>query len=275
MTMNRGMLITVLGRMAGADVSTYTVSSFSDVAKGTYYLPYIEWAYKMGIVKGIGDGMFAPERAVTREELAIILQNYAKATGYILPVTCVGIDFTDSAVIPKVYKEAVRAVQQAGIMEGDLNNCFNPKASVTRAEVATMLHRYIKLTIDPATAYGWAKYNDGRWLYYKDGKPLTGWQTIDGIRYFFGDDGTLQTGWVQDGDNWRFYIGNKATVGWRDISRRKDTKRYYFDENAMMVSGDWFMINDNWYYFYDNGQLAVSTIIDGFEVDENGVRKTN
>lgn len=63
-------------------------------------------------------------------------------------------------------------MQQAGIMEGDLNNSFNPKSEATRAKVATMLHRYIKLTIDPATANGWAEYDDGRWFYYRDGKPL-------------------------------------------------------------------------------------------------------
>lgn len=258
MIMNRGMLATVLGRMAGADVSAYTASSFSDVAEGTYYLPYIEWAYKKGIIKDIENGRFDPERAVTREEIALILQNYARATGYILPATCEAIDFTDSTAISEAYREAVRAVQQAGIIEGDPNNRFNPKSGATRAEVATMLHRYIRLTIDLATAFGWAKYDDGRWFYYRDGKPLTGWQTVDGVRYFFGEDGTLQTGWVKDGDNWRYYVGNKAVVGWRDISSRTVTKRYYFDKNALMVSGGWFMIDGKWYYFFDDGQLASS-----------------
>ena len=105
-------------------------------------------------------------------------------------------------------------MQQAGIMMGDTDNKFNPKASATRAEVSVMLHRYIKLTIDPDTAQGWALNNAGQWLYYKDGKALTETQTINGVKYFFNADGTLKTGWIKDGDNWRFYSGN-------------NTKRYY------------------------------------------------
>lgn len=145
---DRGMLVTVLGKLAGADVSTYKTSSFSDVAAGEYYLPYVEWAYKKGIVQGVGNNMFAPERAVTREEIAVILTNYAKTTGYTLPVIRETVTFADSSAISGTYKDAVNSMQQAGIMVGELNNKFNPKASATRAEVATMLHRYIKLTID-------------------------------------------------------------------------------------------------------------------------------
>ena len=232
--MDRGMLVTVLGRLAGADVSACTTSSFTDVAAGKYYLPYVEWAYKKGIVQGIGNNMFAPEIAVTREEIAVILTNYAKATGYILPVTREVVAFADNSSIGSTYTEAVKAMQQAGIMMGESNNKFNPKAGATRAEVAAMLYRYVKLTIDPATAQGWAKNDDGQWFYYKDGKPLTGWQTI-----------------------------GSETI----------KKRYYFTADAIMISGKWMEIDGKWYYFYANGSLAVSTKIDGYEVDEGGVRK--
>ncbi len=272
--MDRGMLVTVLGRLAGADVSAYKTSSFSDVAVGKYYLPYVEWAYKKGIISGIGGGKFAPERAVTREEIALILQNYAKATGYTLPVTREAITFADNSSIASAYASAIRAMQQTGIMVGGNGNKFNPKAGATRAEVAAMLHRYVKLTIDPATAQGWALNDDGRYMYYKDGKPVTGWQTIDGVRYHFYSTGILQTGWVKDGNNWRYYSGNKALTGWWDIGSETSKKRYYFDTNAVMVSGKWLQIDGKWYYFYSDGSLAVNTKIDGYEVDENGVRKT-
>lgn len=152
MAMDRGMLVTVLGRLAGADVSAYKTSSFSDVETGKYYLPYIEWAYQKGIIRGIGGGKFAPERTVTREEIALILQNYAKVTDYKLPITREVITYGDADRIGSVYKTAVTAMQQAGIMMGGSGNKFNPKAGATRAEVAVMFHRYIKLTIDPATA---------------------------------------------------------------------------------------------------------------------------
>jgi glucan-binding YG repeat protein len=98
-----------------------------------------------------------------------------------------------------------------------------------------MLHRYIKLTIDPATAQEWAVNDAGQRLYYKDGKALTGWQNIS------------------SGDS---------------------KKRYYFTKEAVMVSGKWLEIDNKWYYFNTDGSLAVSTKVDGYELDENGVRKT-
>jgi hypothetical protein len=271
--MDRGMTVTVLGRLAGADVSAYKTSSFSDVAAGKYYLPYVEWAYKKGIVSGIGHGEFAPERAITREELALILQNYAKATGYTLPAICRAAVFADNSSIGSSYEAAAGTMQQAGIMVGGTGNKFNPQAPATRAEFATMLHHYIRLTIDPATARGWAKDDAGQYHYYREGKSPTGWQTIDGVRYFFNTNGTLKTGWVRDGNNWRFYSGNKATTGWLNQGSGTNEKRYYFDANAVMVSGKWLMLEDKWYYFNTDGSLARNTTIDGYNVDESGVRK--
>ena len=147
MTMDRGMLVMVLSRLSGADVSAYKTSSFSDVETGNYYLPNVEWAYKNGVISGIGGGMFSPERAVTREEIALILYNYAKATGYKLPVTREATTYADASNIGSVYSAAVTAMQQAGIMVGDSDNKFNPKVGATRAEVAAMLHRYIKSAV--------------------------------------------------------------------------------------------------------------------------------
>ena len=233
--MSRGMLVTALGRLAGVDISDYKTVSFTDVAADKYYAPYIEWAYKNGIVSGIGNSQFAPDRAITREEIARILSNYAKATGYTLPVIREAAAFVDASDIGSIYKEAVTTMQQAGILMGGNGNKFNPGVSATRAEVSAMLHRYIKLTIDPATAQGWAVNDAGQRLYYKDGKALTGWQ---------------------------------------NIGSGESKKRYYFTTDAVMVSGKWLKIDKKWYYFNTDGSLAVNTKVDGYEVDKNGVRIT-
>ena len=268
--MTREMMVTALGRLTGVDVKAYTTNSFTDVKAGSTFRPYIEWAYKKGIVQGIGNQQFAPDRAITREEIAVIFANYAKATGYKLPVTREAVTYADASSIGSIYKAAVTAMQQAGIMMGETNNRFNPKSNATRAEVSAMLHRYIKLTIDPDTAQGWALNDAGQYLYYMDGKALTGTQTIDGVKYFFNTDGTLKTGWVKDGGNWRYYTGNKVAVDWLDIS----DKRYYFTKDGVMVSGKWLEIDGKWYYFNADGSLAKNTKVDGYEVDKNGVRKT-
>ncbi len=270
----RGMLVTALGRLAGVEVKEYTTNSFTDVKADSAFRPYIEWGYKKGIVQGIGNQQFAPDRAITREEIAVIFANYAKATGYKLPVTREITTYADSDSIGNLYKTAVVAMQEAGIMIGDTDNRFNPKSNATRAEVSTMLYRYIKLTIDPATAQGWALNDAGQWLYYKDGKPLAGTQTIDGSKYFFETDGTLKTGWVKDSDDWCYYSGNKRLVGWLNIGSDSAKKTYYFTKDSLMVSSKWLQVDGQWYYFNADGSLARNTKIDDHEVDENGVRKT-
>ncbi len=273
--MTREMLVTALGRLAGADAKAYTTNSFTDVTPGSASQPFIEWAYKKGIIKGIGNSQFAPDRAITREEIAVIFSNYAKATDYTLTVTREETVYADADRIGSSYQTAVKAMQQAGIMTGGSGNKFNPKSSATRAEVSSMLHRYIKLTIDPATAQGWALNDAGQYLYYKNGKALTGTQTIGGTKYFFNTDGTLKTGWVKDdAGNWYFYDRNVRLTDWRDIGENGSSTRYYFTGDGIMAAGKWLEIDGRWYCFYADGSLAVSTTIDGYEVDENGVRKS-
>ncbi len=202
----RGMLVTALGRLAGVDVKAYTSNSFTDVKADSTFGPYIEWSYKKGIVQGIGNQQFAPNRAITREEIAVIFSNYAKVTGYKLPVTREAIAYADASSIGSIYKTAVTAMQQAGIMMGGSGNMFNSKSSATRAEVSSMLHRYIKLTIDPATAQGWALNDAGQYLYYKDGKALTGWQDIGSKRYYFTKNGIMVTEkWLEIDGKWYYF----------------------------------------------------------------------
>ncbi len=265
----RGEFVTAIGKLAGVDTKSYTKSSFTDVTADSHYLPYIEWANSLNILTGISDQLFAPDKAITREEIALILVNYAKVIGYKLPAIRAAVTFEDEATIDGTYKAAVTTLQQAGILMGMRNNRFNPTWNTTRAEASAMLHRYVKLVIDPSTTQGWALDDVGQYSYYKDDKAVSGTQTIDGVKYFFASNGILQTGWVKDGDNQRYYTGNKLIVGWMDLRG----KRYYFAKNGLMVSDKWLKLSGKWYYFYADGSLARSTKVDGYTVDKNGVRK--
>lgn len=271
--MTRGMLVATLGRLAGVNGKNYDTNSFSDVQKDSPYRPYIEWAYSKGIVYGIGDGTFAPDKSITREEMAVIFERYAKATGYHIPVNRQANIYADKENIGSEYKEAVTAMQQSGIMMGVEGNRFNPKGTATRAEVSAMLGRYIKLMITPETAQGFAMDDAGKYRYYKDGKALTGKQTINGMVYFFDESGVLQTGWVKDGNSWRYYDGAKAHKGWLHLKADGEEKIYYLNKEALLETGKWVKINGKWYYFYSDGTLAVNTQIDGYEIDSKGVRK--
>jgi hypothetical protein len=143
--MSRGMLVTVVGRLAGANVGGYAgASSFSDVFAAQYYAPYIAWAYAGGIVGGTGGGAFSPDAPVSRQDLAVVLMNYVKLTGKSLPQKQGYSSFADGAGIASYARPAVEAVYQAGIIGGKPGGLFDPRGSATRAEVAAILRRFIE-----------------------------------------------------------------------------------------------------------------------------------
>lgn len=143
--MTRGMFVTVLGRLAKADVSGYKESSFTDVQNDAYYLGYIEWARKNSIINGIGNGAFAPDQSITREQMAVILENYANVNDVTLPKVNEEKTFADSEKISTYAKETVRKMQMAGIINGKSGNLFEPDGTATRAEVSAVLRRFVEI----------------------------------------------------------------------------------------------------------------------------------
>jgi len=129
---------------------------------------------------------------VTREEMAAVMQNYTRVTGFSLPITRSQFSFTDHESMGSEAKAAVIAMQKAGVMMGERDGSFQPKGNITRAQAAVILERYIKLSIDPKTAEGWAKNDSGQYLYYKNGLAVTGSQIIDGVTCYFSTDGIMQ-----------------------------------------------------------------------------------
>lgn len=145
MDMTRGMFITVLGRLAEVDVSSYKQSSFTDVKNDAYYMGYIEWADKNGIDNGSGNGRFAPDQPITREQIAVIMQNCANANRFTLPKLHAENTFADSEKISTYAKDAVKLTQMAGIFTGKDGNLFDPQGTATRAEISAVLRRFIEL----------------------------------------------------------------------------------------------------------------------------------
>ena len=153
--MTRGMFVTALGRLAGVDPTDYQASMFTDVKEDAYYAPYVNWAAKTGVVSGTTDTTFAPDTNINREQMAVIMKNYAVKLGYTVPKALEAVTFADNASISSWAKEAVKSMQQAGILAGKTNNRFDPAGTATRAEVATVLRRFVEIVIDPQTANGW------------------------------------------------------------------------------------------------------------------------
>ena len=232
--MTRGMFVTVLGRLASADVSGYAKSSFSDVKSDAYYMGYIEWASKNNIVNGVGNGRFAPNQSITREQMAVIMSNYAKTIGYTLPKVHVENTFADNGKISAYAKEAVKQMQMAGVISGKNGNLFDPQGTATRAEVSAVLRRFVELAISNDTAQGWTMNDSGKWMYFKDGKPLTGKQDIDGGAYTFDQYGVTAdvpknlrytTYIVQKGDSF-WLIAHKLGCTMSELERLNNKSRF-------------------------------------------------
>ncbi len=213
--MTRGMFVTALGRLAGVDPADYSTGKFTDVKADAYYAPYVNWAAKTGIVSGTTDTTFAPDSQINREQMAVIMKNYAAKLGYTIPKTLKAVSFADNANISSWAKEAVKSMQQAGILAGKTNNRFDTKGTATRAEVATVLRRFVEIVIDPQTANGWVQNGSGEWSYYKNGEPVKGWLS-DNQKWYWLDKATgkmFSNGWKQiDGKQYYFYADGSMAV---------------------------------------------------------------
>ena len=139
----RGMVVTLLGRLADIDIADYSGADFNDVDTSQYYAPYVKWAAEKGIVKGVGEGNFAPDANISRQDLEAILYRYAEVMGIILPETETAAEFGDFGNIAGCAAAAVTAMQKAGIINGKPGNVFDPTGIATCDEVAAMLHRFV------------------------------------------------------------------------------------------------------------------------------------
>ena len=138
--MTRGMFVTVLGNKAKIDPKEYPTSSFSDVKAGVWYAPNVEWAVQNGIVNGTGGGRFSPNKSVTREQMAVILYNYAKFTNCDLTVRAGLLDqFTDGGRVSGYAKYAMEWAVTHKIINGS-GGKLDPGGTATRAQVAQIFY---------------------------------------------------------------------------------------------------------------------------------------
>jgi hypothetical protein len=148
-SMTRGQFVTIIGRMAGvSDLPTTSNSDYLDLRSGAYYEKYVNWASAMGIVKGTASGIFQPDAAITREQMATIVYRFVKTYGAELPADSTAIvSFKDSTETSAYAREAVEALRKAGLLRGDQNGNVHPADPMTRAEGTAVLVRLDKLSI--------------------------------------------------------------------------------------------------------------------------------
>ena len=140
-TTTRGMIVTILHRLAGSPASRES-ADFLDVPAGQYYSEAVAWASENGIVNGYDDGNFGPDDTITREQMAAILYRYAGFQGYDMSAKADLSGFSDAGTVSGYAQEAIRWANAAGLVSGTSTTTISPKAGATRAQVAAILMRF-------------------------------------------------------------------------------------------------------------------------------------
>ena len=135
--LTRAELVQLLANMKSVDLSSYQnkTSKFRDVNGNAWYYAAVVWAEENNIVYGISADEFAPEKNISREDMAAVIYRYMG-----IPTDTNAQAFADLADISEYAKEAVDALSVKGIINGYPDNSFKPKKTATRAETAAILY---------------------------------------------------------------------------------------------------------------------------------------
>ncbi len=141
MNMTRAMFVTILSRMEGKSTGE-TISYFIDVPQDSYYAEHVKWVSEVGIVNGTGNYKFNPDRNITREEMAVMVNRYLEYKGIFLEND--SNEFADSNKVDTWASVAVEKLGKAGIVNRKNDGKFDPKDFATRAELVMILYRVMQ-----------------------------------------------------------------------------------------------------------------------------------
>ena len=137
-TTTRAMIVSILARLEG--VTSAEAAGFTDVTD-EWYATAVNWAANVGVVNGYEDGTFRPNTAITREQLAAILMNYAQYKGQDVSARADLNGYTDQ---PSTWaQEAISWSVAEGLLTGVTADTLQPQGAATRAQVAAILQRFL------------------------------------------------------------------------------------------------------------------------------------
>ncbi|MBE6985018.1 MAG: S-layer homology domain-containing protein [Ruminococcaceae bacterium] len=143
--MTRAMLVTVLWRYAGSPDEGK--NEFNDVKNGQWYTDAVAWAAENEIVSGVGNGKFAPNANISREQMAAILYRYAEQLELDTDESAKLTDFPDGKSVSSYAKDAVSWAVAEGLINGS-DGKLMPQGNATRAQVAAILMRFIQNVVN-------------------------------------------------------------------------------------------------------------------------------
>ena len=136
-TLTRAMLVTILYRQAGSPSVEGKTNPFTDAQKG-YYADAVTWAYAHKITNGATETTFEPDAPATREQIATILYRREGEPEVKQDLSA----FSDADQITGYARAAMQWAVAKKIIQGD-GDRLNARGDATRAEIATMLMRYL------------------------------------------------------------------------------------------------------------------------------------
>ena len=144
LTTTRGMIVTILYRLEGSpDLSNENLGyPHADVDANAYYADAVYWARQNGIVSGMSAEQFAPNNAITREQMAAILYRYAQFKGCDVSAKADLSVYTDAAQVSTYATDAMAWANGAQLITGTSQATLTPAGNATRAQVATILMRF-------------------------------------------------------------------------------------------------------------------------------------
>jgi hypothetical protein len=144
--LTRAQFLTMLSKtLYNVDIKSTQEIPFTDVPENEWYYEYVKWGYENGIVNGISDTMFAPNDNITREQMTVMLCNFARYLDFEIPQSVTGVTFTDQELISEWAADYVNAIVGGGIMGGHPEGNFEPQGNATRAQAARVVYIFCNL----------------------------------------------------------------------------------------------------------------------------------
>ncbi len=137
-SLTRAMLVTILYRNAGAPDVESVENPFTDLEQGAWYYDAVLWAAKEGIVNGVSATSYAPNQAITREQIATILYRHCGQP----EIAEAELEFPDASTVSAYALDAMRWAVDGGLING-IDGKLAPTETATRAQLAAMLMRYL------------------------------------------------------------------------------------------------------------------------------------
>ena len=129
----------------GIDVKEASPTPFADVPTNEWYYHFVNWGYENGIVSGMSETIFAPDDNISREQMTVMLCNFARYLNFTIAQTSPYILFSDQNEISSWAADYVRTVVGGGIMSGQPEGDFQPQGNATRAQAARVVYVFCDL----------------------------------------------------------------------------------------------------------------------------------